>query len=121
MSKIKTCIVCGKKYEYCGHCDRTSVYQSWRSNYCSENCREVFKVCSDYVGNVINQKDAKAKLVKLDTSMSNIAKAINQNIKDIMAYKDKENAIVNELDNTDQDEKPKYTRPRRRRTKPTEE
>lgn len=118
MSKIKTCIVCGKKYEYCGHCDRSSVYQSWRSNYCSENCREVFKVCSDYVGNVINQKDAKAKLVKLDTSMSNIAKAINQNIKDIMAYKDKEEIEVND---SEQEDKPKYTRPRRRRTKPTEE
>lgn len=58
MSKIKTCTVCGKKYEFCAHCRRINSNDLWKNLYCSNGCREIMKVCQRYIGNDITANDA---------------------------------------------------------------
>lgn len=70
MSKIKTCIVCGKKYEYCGHCDKGGQETRWKVNYCSENCRDIFDIISKYANNHISIDEAKEKLVGKDLGIN---------------------------------------------------
>ena len=64
MGKIKTCIVCGKTYEYCGHCDKGGQENRWKTNYCSENCRDIFDIVSKYVNKNISTEDAKKDLLE---------------------------------------------------------
>lgn len=81
MSRIKTCIVCGKKYEYCGHCDKSGQENRWKTNYCSENCRDIFNIVSKYVNKHISVDDAKKGLVELDLGVitkDNILKYCNE-------------------------------------------
>jgi hypothetical protein len=61
----KKCIVCGKEYEYCGHCDKNPKINRWKNQYCSENCRDIFKTVTDYVGNLIDVKTAKRQTFKI--------------------------------------------------------
>jgi hypothetical protein len=61
MAKLRTCKICGKQYEYCGHCPNKNVIEPWRNLYCSENCRDSYTVMSDYVS---KKKDAmEAKII----------------------------------------------------------
>lgn len=71
MSKkqLRTCCVCHKEYPFCPVCnpeDRNKPM--WYFAYCSENCRDVYIVTSDYTDKKISANDAKAQLDKLDLS-----------------------------------------------------
>lgn len=55
MAKKRTCTICGKQYEYCGHCPNKNTIEPWRNLYCSENCRDAFVLFGDYK---TNKKDA---------------------------------------------------------------
>ena len=83
--KIRTCKICGKQYEYCGHCPTKNVIEPWRNLYCSENCREAFKVMGDYSVKKISAIEAKDALVGLGISSENV--------------RDKHKTIVNEIFN----------------------
>lgn len=48
MAKKRICSICGKEYEYCGHCPNKNAIEHWRNLYCSENCREAFQLFGDY-------------------------------------------------------------------------
>lgn len=82
MSKIKTCIVCGKKYEFCAHCRRINSDELWKNMYCSNDCREIMKVCQRYIGNDITANDAyeiiknKIKGGDLQMSVKNVVDTI---------------------------------------------
>lgn len=85
MSKIKTCIVCGKKYEYCGHCDKGGQENRWKTNYCSENCRDIFNIISKYVNHHISIDDAKQELVEKDLGI-NIKNSLAKYCGEIMTH-----------------------------------
>lgn len=63
---LRTCVLCGTKYEHCGHCGQTS--EPWKNIFCEENCRDVWKVLNSYDGKLITKEDAAEKLSKLDLS-----------------------------------------------------
>lgn len=62
MAKLRTCKICGKQYEYCGHCPSKNDIEPWRNLYCSENCRDSFEVMGNYSAGKINAADARTKL-----------------------------------------------------------
>ena len=70
MAKLnRTCIVCGRKYEYCSSCKEHSMLEPWHSIFHDNNCREIFNAVSMY------EKDSdeviKSKLDKCDLSNKN--------------------------------------------------
>ena len=76
---MRTCKICGKQYEYCGHCPGKNTIEPWRNLYCSENCREVFSTFDKYASKKITATEAKDKLKILGfnpTKVREIHKAI---------------------------------------------
>ena len=65
----RKCNVCGKAYQYCGHCsDNAKKGETWRNLYCSDNCRKIFDILSSRAFDHITDKEAKEKLKGLDLS-----------------------------------------------------
>ena len=82
----RTCIICGKKYEYCPHCGKGKPQEGWRNLYDSLDCKAIFLICSDFVNKRLSAAEAKQKLEKYDLKdLSTYAEGIRENIKAINA------------------------------------
>lgn len=87
MAKKRICKVCGTTYEHCSNCGNTPIKEYWRNEFCSDDCHEIFKVCSRYVGKDISQKEAFDLLFKYGASKKSIGVAIKQTVDEIMSLK----------------------------------
>lgn len=65
---IKTCIVCGKKYEYCNSCSSYRHVEAWHNIYHDENCRRIFNTAANYHAGMISADEAKDEFKKCDLS-----------------------------------------------------
>lgn len=66
---LRTCCVCRREHLFCPQCrpeDRNKP--TWYFAYCSENCKDIYTVTSDYEDKKISADDAKKQLDKLDLS-----------------------------------------------------
>lgn len=72
MAKKRICKICGKEYEYCGHCPSKNVIEPWRNLYCSENCRKVFAIFDKYVSKKMDAVEARAELEKMGFEPSKV-------------------------------------------------
>lgn len=80
----RTCITCGKEYEYCNTCSGDRNKEAWHSIYCSENCKNVFSAVSDYLAGENTKEEAKEKLAKCDLrNKSNFKAKIVETIDEI--------------------------------------
>lgn len=80
----RTCLACGKKYEYCGSCPTSVNLPVWKNIFDTENCKIIFENTSDFIQGVISKDVARKRISKCDFSIKykdNIQKHIN----DIMA------------------------------------
>ena len=59
---------CGKTYLYCPVCDEYQHMPYWSLVYCSENCKNIDGVLSDWGSHMISSEEAAKKLAALDTS-----------------------------------------------------
>ena len=71
MSKngLRTCCVCHNEFVFCPVCnpeDRDK--EPWHFAYCSENCKDIYAVTSDYECGRISANEAREQLDKLDLS-----------------------------------------------------
>lgn len=64
----KTCILCGKKYTFCNRCEEFDRLPRWMGIYCSDNCRKVFNILTDYNSGHVNKGDTLKKLQDCDLS-----------------------------------------------------
>lgn len=124
MANRRKCIVCKSEYEYCGHCDSNKKINTWKNNYCSENCRDLFKIVTDYIGNIIDIKTAKERLSDINLNITP-TEQINKYIVEILAYKEPKSEITESNNEKDvivetevETESIEVERPRRRRRKP---
>lgn len=66
---LRTCCVCRREHLFCPQCrpeDRNKP--TWYFAYCSENCKDIYTVTSDYEDKKISAEEAKKRLDKLDLS-----------------------------------------------------
>ena len=66
---LRTCCVCHQEHMYCPVCnpeDRNKP--TWYFAYCSENCKDIYTVTSDYENDNISADEAKTQLDRLDLS-----------------------------------------------------
>jgi len=83
MAKLRTCKICNKQYEYCGHCPSKNLIEPWRNLYCSEECRDAFEIMGKYVSGKITAIEARKKLDDYGLSpnkVRDIHKAVVANI-----------------------------------------
>lgn len=66
---LRICCVCHREHIYCPVCNSEDRNKpTWYFAYCSENCKDIYDVTSDYENGNISADDAKAQLDKLDLS-----------------------------------------------------
>lgn len=84
----RICVVCGKEYIYCPNCKKGDPNETWRFMYDSEECRDIFKICSNFAFGHINAETAKKKLEKYDVAdRSRFSDDIKKNLSAIFAAK----------------------------------
>lgn len=91
MALDRKCIVCPDKhhYKYCSNCSGYNSKETWRFLYCSQNCKEIYSIASDFVNGKLTGLEAKHKLEKLDLSdLEFYHSVIKKNIEDILAFED---------------------------------
>lgn len=67
--KMRTCVVCGKKYSFCPVCDpKDAKLEPWHFAWCSEDCKEIYGVTSAFEDGRMSAIEAEEKLEKLDLS-----------------------------------------------------
>lgn len=80
----RTCVVCGKHYEYCTNCDRFLNYPTFMAMYCSKECVDLFDILSRFEAGQTSKEDAQTvlrgmdqnKIKMLKNSMANSYKKI---------------------------------------------
>ena len=65
---VRTCCVCHKEYSFCLCNPEDRNKPTWYFAYCSENCKDIYTVTSDYEDKKISADYAKKQLDKLDLS-----------------------------------------------------
>lgn len=119
MAKDRICLVCGSKYQYCGHCAEKIIL--WKTVYCSEECRAIFNECGNFEAGKLSQKDAYEKLISLNIKNKNVRDSVAESVAKIMAY---EQQIKKEEEKKTEETPEQNTpvkRPRRRKPRTTEE
>lgn len=61
-------ILCGKVYEYCNSCSAFQDKPVWMFSYCSEDCKDITSLLTDYIYNKVSKEDAKKIIDTKDTS-----------------------------------------------------
>jgi len=84
----KTCIICGKSYSYCPSCHRDANKPSWSILFDSENCKNIYKICTEYRDGEIDKAIAYEKIKECDlTRLEDIVDITRKQIEDILSYK----------------------------------
>ena len=73
MSKERTCLACGKKYNFCPRCE-ASKNTPWMVTFDCVTCKEIFNVVSGFNMGVSTLADVKAVLEKHNVSDVNVYK-----------------------------------------------
>ena len=82
----RTCVVCGKHYEYCTNCDRFLNYPTFMTMYCSKECVDLFDVLSRFEAGQTSKEDAQKVLQGMDQNkMKMLKNSMANTYKKIMA------------------------------------
>lgn len=87
----RTCVVCGKHYEYCTNCDQFINYPSYMTMYCSKECVDLFDVLSSFEAGQTSKEDARKVLQGMDQGkMKMLKNSMAESYKKIMTEDSKE-------------------------------
>ena len=90
MSYERVCIVDRKEYQYCGRCGKF-VPREGGERFCSDNCKDIYAVCSAYKYGDITAEEARERLNALDISnLEHFVKPLQENIYEILNKTNKE-------------------------------
>lgn len=87
----RSCILCGKVYEYCNSCSAFQDKPVWMFSYCSEDCKDITSLLTDYIYNKVSKEDAKKIIDTKNTSRHmNYKGSYGKAYKEIMGIVDSE-------------------------------
>lgn len=91
----RECYLCGKDYQYCSTCSHDKMKPAWMSEFHSENCKNIFDICTRFNMSMMSKNEAKAALEKCDlTNKENFKSYVKRDLENIFA----EDPIVVTLD-----------------------
>ena len=64
----RECYLCGFKYEYCPTCSQDRTKPSWMAEFHSENCKDIFDICTRFNMELFTKEEAKEAIEKCDLS-----------------------------------------------------
>lgn len=96
----RTCIICRKEYHYCPNCGEDAGKPTWYFVFDSQNCKDIYDICTSYRDKEITIGEAYKKLQDVDLSgVDDFADATKAQIKEIMSYKTTEPSKESVVDN----------------------
>ena len=66
--RTRTCYLCGEKYEYCPTCSQDKMKPSWMAEFHSENCKDIFDICTRFNMQFLTKDEAKEEIANRDLS-----------------------------------------------------
>ena len=94
----RTCVVCGKHYEYCTNCDRFLNYPTFMTMYCSKECVDLFDVLSRFEAGQTSKKKKKKVLQGMDQNKMKMLKNSMANTYKKIIAEDKPAKIEEEVE-----------------------
>ena len=94
----RTCVVCGKHYEYCTNCDRFLNYPTFMTMYCSKECVDLFDVLSRFEAGQTSKEDAQKVLQGMDQNKMKMLKNSMANTYKKIIAEDKPTEIEEEVE-----------------------
>ena len=64
--KSRTCYLCGEAYKYCPTCSSDRVKPAWMSEFHTENCKDIFDICTRFNMQMLDKQEAVKALEKCD-------------------------------------------------------
>lgn len=83
----RICVICQKQYHYCPSCNSEDTNKpTWYFTFCSENCKNIYDVCTNWRDGNITEDEASEKIKKLDLSkIDNFFESTQAQIKELTA------------------------------------
>ena len=105
--RTRECYLCGAGYSYCPTCSQDRMKPAWMAEFHSENCKDIFDICTRFNMRLVTKEDAQSLMKKCDVSnKENFRKSV-QNTLDVLLKADDiivdEEPIVAVLDATIKD------------------
>lgn len=91
MAKNRKCLACSTKYSYCPSCSRAdALAPSWKAEFCSESCKDLWLTATRYNMNRITKSEAKSIISELDLKpIESYVECVQRDLKNIMAEEKK--------------------------------
>lgn len=64
----RSCYLCGETYQYCPTCSQDRMKPSWMAEFHSENCKNIFDICTRFNMQMFTKDEAKVAIEKCDLS-----------------------------------------------------
>ena len=64
----RKCYLCGEAYKYCPTCSDDRMKPAFMAEFHSENCKNIFEICTRFNMNNMSKSEAKAALEQCDLS-----------------------------------------------------
>lgn len=108
----RECYLCGEDYKYCPTCSQDKMKPAWMSEFHSENCKNIFDICTRFNMNLMSKTEAQDALNACDlTNKENFKSYVIRDL-DVIFAEDVVPAPA---------EEPKFKRGKRIEVKPVDE
>ena len=64
----RECYLCKSKYSYCPTCSQDRTKPAWMAEFHSENCKDIFDICTRFNMQLLTKDEAKIAIEKCDIS-----------------------------------------------------
>lgn len=64
----RKCYLCGEKYKYCPTCSDDRMKPAFMAEFHTENCKNIFEICTRFNMNLMSKSEAKTALEQCDLS-----------------------------------------------------
>lgn len=64
----RSCYLCGESYQYCPTCSQDRTKPAWMAEFHSENCKNIFDICTRFNMKMFTKDEAKKAIEKCDLS-----------------------------------------------------
>lgn len=80
----RKCYLCSTSYKYCPTCSDDRNKPSWMAEFHSENCKNIFQICTNFNLGIQTKSEAKAALEQCDLSnKENFKSYVQQDLENI--------------------------------------
>ena len=85
----RECFLCSQAYQYCPTCSQDKMKPAWMSEFHSENCKDIFDICTRFNMDMITKEQAQKELAKCDLSNKKNFKSYVQKDLEVIFEEDK--------------------------------